>query len=189
MTSATYRESEAHPSNRKPLPIPAPGIGSRIGLAADRLKRRTTAAKAMGVSADALQRYIREENEPPFGALARLCGAAGVRLEWLASGEGPMLAAETAPLSQSQVARLDPEMIRSAVKLLGWAFELQGGVYDPAKDPDLLADTYAFLAEHGGSVTPDNLVDFSKRLAAKRAEEERRAKQGAGGKAAGGGNS
>lgn len=86
-----------------------------------------------------------------------------------------MLVVETAPQSQSQATRLDPETIVAAVKLLSWAFELQDAVYDPAKDPDLLADTYAFLMEHDGKVTPDNLVDFSKRLAEKRAKEAGRA--------------
>ena len=64
-----------------------------------------------------------------------------------------------------------PERITEAIKLLAWAFDLQGARYDPSKDPDLLAETYAFLIEHDGSVTPDNLVDFSKRLAEKRATE------------------
>lgn len=47
----------------------------------------------MGVSTDSLQRYIREENMPPFDAAARLCAAAGVRMEWLATGIGPQAAA------------------------------------------------------------------------------------------------
>ena len=173
-----YDESEVRSEGRKPIPIPAPGIGSRIASASELIGTRSAASQVMNVSGAALQRYIKEDNEPPFGALARLCAAASVRLEWLASGEGPMRAGEEAgPAQSSQLVRLDPEMIRSAVKLLSWAFELQGAVYDPAKDPDLLADTYEFLAAHGGSVTPDNLVDFSKRLAAKRAEEGSRARQ------------
>jgi hypothetical protein len=43
----------------------------------------------MGVSTDSLQRYIREDNMPPFDAAARLCAAAGVSMEWLATGESP----------------------------------------------------------------------------------------------------
>jgi len=187
--SATYGESDVTSGDGTPRPIPASGIGRRIGEIADLLGTRTAAFGAMGVSSSALQRYINEENVAPFDALARLCIAAGARMEWLATGEGPIRGPETAQPRTSHVVGLAPETITAAVKLLAWAFELQGATYDAARDPDLLADTYAFLVEHGGSVTPDNLVDFSKRLAERRAKEASRAKQGGSGASPGDGNS
>lgn len=66
------------------------GMGARIGQAADAIGTRELAARAMGVSQAALQRYVRGVNNPPFDALARLCLRAGIRMEWLATGEGPM---------------------------------------------------------------------------------------------------
>jgi hypothetical protein len=75
------------------VPIPAVGIGTIISALSDALGSRKNAAAAMGVSTDSLQRYIREENMPPFDAAARLCAAAGVRMEWLATGMGPQAAA------------------------------------------------------------------------------------------------
>jgi hypothetical protein len=62
----------------------------------DQLGPRTDAAKVIDVSVATLQRYIREENMPPFDAAARLCAAAGVRMEWLATGMGPQAAAAAA---------------------------------------------------------------------------------------------
>lgn len=40
----------------------------------------------MGVSTDSLQRYIREEVQPPFAAIARLCLATDMSLRWMATG-------------------------------------------------------------------------------------------------------
>lgn len=40
----------------------------------------------IGSSTAQLQRYIREANMPPFDVAARLCAAAGVSMEWLATG-------------------------------------------------------------------------------------------------------
>jgi hypothetical protein len=88
--SAAYGESDIEGSNRTLRPIPAPGIGHRIGQVAKLIGTRTSAYEVMGVSSAALQRYIKEENEPPFGPLARLCVAAGASLNWLATGEGDM---------------------------------------------------------------------------------------------------
>lgn len=74
----------------------AAGIGARIGRAADAIGTRESAARAIGVSPAALQRYVREANNPPFDALARLCLQSGFRMEWLATGTGPEQAAAAA---------------------------------------------------------------------------------------------
>lgn len=41
-----------------------------------------------------MYRYIREDSLPSFGAMAYLAHAAGVSLEWLATGNAPMLLAD-----------------------------------------------------------------------------------------------
>ncbi len=82
--------SEPPPMNRNAVPILAPGIGTRIKAAADRIGTRANAAAAAGVSDDMLYRYIREESPPSFAAMAGLACAAGVSLEWIATGEPPM---------------------------------------------------------------------------------------------------
>lgn len=142
-------------------------------------------AKDVGLHKNTVARYEAGEREPDGDYLKRLM-ALGYNANWILTGDGPQRL-EGALQSQSQVPRLDPDTITAALKLLSWAFELQGATYDPAKDPDLLADTYAFLAEHEGSVTPDNLVDFSKHLAQKRAaqKEDVSAQKGTGNTAVG----
>jgi hypothetical protein len=173
--------SDAQNETRMDRPSSQEELGRRLSAVLDRIGTRQKASEIAERSVDQLGKYVKGAAEPPFLPLIRLCEAAGVRMEWLATGTGPMLLSETAQQRGSQSARLDAETMRSALKLLTWAFELQGASYDPARDPDLLVETYAFLDEHGGSVTPDNLVDFSRRLAEKRAQEALRGKQGGSG--------
>ncbi|MDH4120469.1 MAG: helix-turn-helix domain-containing protein [Deltaproteobacteria bacterium] len=66
------------------------GFGDRISAVSRQIGSRLGAAQAAGVSADSLQRYIRGEVHPSFMAMARLAEAAGVSLEWLATGQGTM---------------------------------------------------------------------------------------------------
>ena len=87
-----YIESELMGSKPREVPFLREGIGTRIGKAASLLGTRSSAYEVMGVSSATLQRYIAEETAPTFEAIARLCLAAGVRMEWLATGEEPMLA-------------------------------------------------------------------------------------------------
>jgi hypothetical protein len=84
----------------------AAGMGARIGQAADAIGTREVAARAIGVSPAALQRYVREVNNPPFDALARLCLRSGYRMEWLATGMG---------LPRTASGPLPPEYPESAV--------------------------------------------------------------------------
>lgn len=83
----------------------AQGIGTRIGKAADALGTREYAASKMGVSTDSLQRYISERAQPPFAAVARLAGASGFSLYWMATAEGPELqaAVESQEMSRDHV--------------------------------------------------------------------------------------
>ncbi len=60
----------------------------RLRHVADLLGNRKVAAKAANVSLDQLTRYLRGENQPAFSAMAGLCEAAGIRLDWLAKGQG-----------------------------------------------------------------------------------------------------
>lgn len=142
--SASYGESDIAGSNRTLRPIPAPGIGHRIGQVASELGTRTSAYVVMDVSSAALQRYIKEENEPPFAALARLCGAAGVSLDWLATGDGDMRrSSETAAPGASQMVRQDVLMmsLQLATEALG------DKELPPAKHAELVSLIYELLVQ------------------------------------------
>ena len=100
------------------VPFLAPGIGTRISEAAKLLGVRKSASAVLNISAATLQRYVSEENMPPFDVAARLCAAAGVRMEWLAFDQLPMLQKDdqkTAQQSGSQPVRYD--VLRVALRL------------------------------------------------------------------------
>jgi transcriptional regulator with XRE-family HTH domain len=80
--------------------IPTAGIETRISSAAKILGKRKSAAEAMGVSTDSLQRYLRGEVKPPVDALVLLAQASGISLEWLITGRKP--GEEAARLTQEQ---------------------------------------------------------------------------------------
>lgn len=79
-------ESEQSEYGDASFPIPDAGIGKRIDEACRAIGGREDAAKAAGVSAGMLRRYIRGESTPPFDAIVKLARAAGVSLDWMADG-------------------------------------------------------------------------------------------------------
>lgn len=166
-TSANYAESDAAAGNRTLRPIPSPGIGRRIGEAAELVGTRTSAYKVMGISSAALQRYIKEENAPPFEAVARLCVAAGVSLDWLATGEGEMR--QTASDKGSQPARLDHETLRLAVQVLDKALESANASTDSAGRAELLVAIYELLEQGAAQEAAQRVVATMLRAASKAA--------------------
>ncbi len=84
-------------SEKEPSSDSSDTIGTRIARVSEVIGGRAEAAKAAGVSGASLQRYIRNDNMPPFDVAARLCNAAGVSMQWLDSGEGPMLLDQLSP--------------------------------------------------------------------------------------------
>lgn len=104
---------------------------------------------------DSLQRYLRGENMPPFDVVARLCIAAGARMEWLATGEGPMLAKDllqAAPVLGSQALRLDRETLLRAEKILALALEMAGVQVGSTARARMLGDVYDHLLGRGHDV-------------------------------------
>lgn len=71
-------------------------LAERLTKACAQMGAKREAARVMGVSEDMVHRYCRAETKPPFLPLAALARAAGVRLDWLAYGEGAMLQGEEA---------------------------------------------------------------------------------------------
>ena len=145
--TSSYIKSEPRVKNRKSVPILTPGIGTRISAAAEQIGTRKSAAGAAGVSSDSLQRYIREEVEPTFSAVAGLAHAAGVNLEWLATGEGPMLRGEA-----EHVAPLDQGVMRDVIQVVEEFLQERGLRLEPEKKAELLVLLYEDVREHEGKV-------------------------------------
>lgn len=59
-------------------------------------------ARAMGVSPSAFRKWLKGEAEPSRERLVALARAAGVGVAWLAEGEGPPPAFESAPVGRSR---------------------------------------------------------------------------------------
>ena len=143
-------ESEQAKENRNSVPILAPGIGTRISEAARKIGTRTSAAKAAGVSTDTLQRYISEDvKSPSFEPLVGLARAAGVSLEWLATGEEPLRNPVHEPpdsysVSPSEFDKI-LEKVENAVIIIEEALEKQDATMSPKNKGKLAAMCVDYL--------------------------------------------
>ena len=72
--------------------VPGVDLECRISALVEMFRTRTYASQVSGMSTDQLVRYEHGTCAPSFIPLAKMAVAKGVRLEWLATGEGPMLA-------------------------------------------------------------------------------------------------
>lgn len=136
--------------------IPAPGIGYRIGLAAKRIGTRRYASNVTCISSAALQRYIKEENAPTFDVAARLCAAADVRLDWLATGDGPMAisdAWEPAVDNSLRPSRLDETKLTEALATIDQALTMTRRRVTPEVRARLTVMAYRILTEEDSAAT------------------------------------
>jgi hypothetical protein len=130
-----------HPSSRIEL-------GRRLSAVLSLVESRQKAADIAERSTDILAKYVKGWVEPPFVPLARLCAAAGVRMEWLATGEGPQLveqllrvADEGASYDASQDMRL--RALRLAIEMIDDALKnARKELSTPQR-----AEAYALLAD------------------------------------------
>lgn len=73
-----------------------PGLGERLGMLVDMYDTQRAAAEAIGRAPETLQNW-KKGRMPFFGDVARMAKEKGVRLDWVATGEGAMLAGERDP--------------------------------------------------------------------------------------------
>lgn len=93
-------------------------LGRRITAVLDTFDSRKNAAIAAGVHVDSLHRYQRGK-QPTFEAMAKLCAAKGVSLDWLATGTGPMYVAERSqPINLMEPAKNWPSKLEQPVDTL-----------------------------------------------------------------------
>ena len=71
----------------------AEGFKRRLRKIAELVGSVNALAKASGIAQSTIRKYF-DRGEPPRSVIFRLAGAAGVRAEWLLTGEGTMRAAE-----------------------------------------------------------------------------------------------
>lgn len=153
--SGGYDESERSADNRNVVPVLAPEIGTRIGKVADLVGGRRQGAEAAGVSIASLQRYIAEEVEPTFSAIAGLAKAGKVRLDWLAFDEQPMLKDQSLP-----VAPLDLKLLEDIIFEVEDYLQELGGTIESKKKAELLSLIYEDVREQEGKVDRARIIRF-----------------------------
>ncbi|AVP97943.1 hypothetical protein C7S18_12350 [Ahniella affigens] len=154
--TVTYARIGTKSADSELVPISLADVGARIGTAADLLGTRADAAKAIGVSASALQRYIKGDNEPPFTAIARLAALSGVSIAWLAGLDGT----ENVQNRVSQPARLDAWTLGQAVYVLDGVLSQLASHMQPQAYAETLLMLCDYLQAGGGKLQPDNVVDL-----------------------------
>lgn len=83
-------KSQLTAKERVSLPTTDEEVGKRLGLVVNRIGTRLEAGVAAGVSDDMIIHYIKGRSKLPFKVASALCAVAGVRMDWLATGDGPM---------------------------------------------------------------------------------------------------
>lgn len=135
------------------------------------------AAERAGITPSALYQLESGKTKALSGDTAQKLASIylGFRIEWLISGSGP----KTSALTEKDVAalgieqplqrlRLDPETLAAAIKLVRLTFRNLEIDYDPEIDAVPIVYAYDYLSQaQERVVTPENLVDFSKKLAEK----------------------
>ena len=104
------------------------GMIDRISHVIDLYGRRRSAAEAAGKSEDQIAAYRRGRNEPQFTAVVRLAHGLGISLDWVATGQPPMMLAERAQGVAPPV---------TAVPMFGMAEPAQGWYRPERTDSEL----------------------------------------------------
>lgn len=138
------------------------GLGGRIKKLADFLGGKKEMARLASVSEVQIYRYINEENLPNVNIVVILARAAGVSIEWLATGVGPMAqAAVREPKLDAgkakALAKVDVILLTGILKRIDRAIEEEGLSFD--------TDTRASIAARLYNDVYDAMADTDTRLA------------------------
>lgn len=153
MTRKKVGKSAAYNKTEQPKRVPAlpenfrAKLGTRIASIADTTGGKRALAAAIGVHETQLYRYIRGENEPTAALMVLIARAAGVNLEWLATGDGPMRVGEGAV-----VAPLDRELLCLVIEEIERLLNDVNGELEPEKKAELIALIYEEVREQEGKV-------------------------------------
>lgn len=83
-------------------------LGNRLKWVVDRIGSQKAAGVVADVKAEMIGKYLAGKAKPSFYSVRALAGAAGVRLDWLASGEGDPYEGATAPSPADQATVMVP---------------------------------------------------------------------------------
>lgn len=145
------------------------------------LGSRKKAAEVAQVSTDQLARYINNTSQPGLAPMARLCTAANVSLDWLATGAGQEpnhtrdhpagYHAEAAPATPPRGAEQEtfsPELLRTVVRCIAEYERDHGRTIEPADKADLTVMLYQVarrLADRSEAAVARTVLDILQRAA------------------------
>ena len=150
---------------------------------ASRFANTKQAAESAGITPSALYQLESGKTKSLAGdtaeRLARIY--TGFRIEWLISGRGHAAmwnvddsvwaSSENAEPLESQDLGISPERLCASIKLIRLACEQLEVNFNPEEDGKLIVLAYQYLdGLSEATVTPENLVDFTKRLRQKSRE-------------------
>lgn len=146
------------------------------------LKPQLGTQKAIAIQLDMAPSYLNQLlNGKKMGddVARKIERAAGLSHGWLDQPRSDD--ADTGAAAGSQDLRIDPEIIASAIRLVRLTFANLGiDDFSNEEDGTPLAYAYEYLYQRGeATVTPDNLIDFSKALAQRLREKDGEAEEGA----------
>lgn len=136
---------------------PEEGFAARLRMLMGSDSEAAFAARCPGVSRPLLRKYL-SGSEPGMSKVVAIAKARGVRIEWLATGEGPMRP-ESAPAAQLDTARL--KAVLSAVE---GHLRDQRQTLDPDTKAELIALIYKWSAERDPAAVAANVeivADFA----------------------------
>lgn len=154
------RESDAAgaKSRERPIQSAESDIGSRIASLIPEGESQNAFARRCGIGDTTLRKYLAGA-QPSSDRLVAMADAAGVSIEWLASGRGSRkrigdLAAQGSPLS-------DRARLAIAVRAVEEGLAAVGKKMLPAKKAELICAAYDLLAEGSPQATAQ-IIQFIK---------------------------
>lgn len=121
-------------------------LSTRIKAVIELYPSRKSAAKAAGVSADMLARYMRGESQPSFSVVSNLCMEVGASLEWVATGAGNFkksYSAENIETSSLSIPRLV-----AAIETVDQGLSETGTMMPADKKAQLIMSVYELFHDH-----------------------------------------
>nr|WP_169050414.1 helix-turn-helix transcriptional regulator [Brenneria salicis]NMN90561.1 helix-turn-helix protein [Brenneria salicis ATCC 15712 = DSM 30166]RBP64893.1 helix-turn-helix protein [Brenneria salicis ATCC 15712 = DSM 30166]RLM31606.1 hypothetical protein BHG07_04945 [Brenneria salicis ATCC 15712 = DSM 30166] len=99
-------------------------------------------AKRSGVSEGVVRKYVKGETEPTVGRLVAMARAAGVSINWLATGEDSESKDDLTGIVKKTDTPIDIESLRRSIELLDEALIATGRIMDSSKKAELISAIY-----------------------------------------------
>jgi len=159
----TRQTSEKQEVNVQAAKVDA--FGERITLAIKRAGGATKLAEKTGMSTSVLRSWRAEKSDPSRTSLVKVARAAGVSLEWLATGEGgPDHGAGARPQAATGPAEEDLDLLEQVTRTTFEELQRRGLRLEPAAQARLVRVLYRHFAsrhEQPDHDTVSNIIDLA----------------------------